>query len=161
MSFYTVSREVGTELSLTLVDASQAPVNGVAFGDITATYRKNGGTFVTKTVLSGEWAEVGDGVYKLSFTAAELNTAGSFRFTITGGSFEPYVADVQIVNNYKDIEAQVIEIKQGLATKVNITEADLLIAQREFRLKQAEQQIAKLLTRVKTAEAGLAALRTT
>ncbi len=162
MSFYTVSREVGTELSVTLVDASENSVNGVLFSDITVEYRKNGASgFTTKTVLSGEWTEIGDGNYKLSFTAAELNTSGFFRYKVTGTGFEPFVLDVQIIDNFKDIEAQAVEIKQLAAGKVNIADADRLIAQREFRLKQAEQTIKVLKDRVSTAEAGLAALRGT
>jgi hypothetical protein len=157
---HTLTTTVAAEVGVTLLNSSDISVPGILYTGITVTYRKNGqSSYTTKTVGAGDWVELGDGIYKLLFTTTELNTPGYFRFIIKGAGFDRYEADLQLIENYQDIAAQIISIKQGLASKVNISDADSLIAERELRLKEIGQRQIALDKRLLIAESAVAALR--
>lgn len=60
-------------------------VTGLVFSDLTCGYRKEGaGTFTAKALTALNFIEIGSGVYTVEFTAAELNTLGSFTFLLNG-----------------------------------------------------------------------------
>lgn len=153
----TITQGVATEIGITLLDSSNNAVIGVLYSALTVQYRKNGGAFVNKVVTSGEWNEVGDGVYKLTFSAAELDVEGFFRILVSGSSFVTYRTDLILVNDYLTVAEQVIGIKQDLAGKVNIADAVTLFEQVEVRLKTAEQRVADLETRLQRALGALQA----
>ena len=158
---HTVTTGITTDVGVTLLDSGDTPVIGVGSGDITVTYRKNGAaSFTTKSVLAGEWNEVGDGLYRLTFTATELNTAGSFRFLVKGGSFDRYEADLIIADDFQDLKTQIASLKADLALKANIRDTNILVSERELRLREAEQRINDLTRRLQIAESALSILRT-
>jgi hypothetical protein len=157
---HTVTTGITTDIGVTLLNSSDAPVIGVAVGDITVTYRKNGASsFTTKSVLAGEWNEVGDGLYRLTFTAGELNTSGSFRVMVKGAAFERYEADLIIADDFEDLATQIASLKADLALKANIRDTNILVSERELRLKEAELRIADLNNRLQIAESALSILR--
>lgn len=155
---YTTRRNVATELTVTLTDASGDSVTGVLYTAVSVEYRKQGAVgFTSKTLLAGEWSEAGDGIYRVTFTASELDTAGFFRYKITGGAFEDYIADVQVIDDYLTTAEQIIAIKEALALKTNITDADTLFSQLEQRMRLAEDSVEDLEQRLNRALAALAA----
>jgi hypothetical protein len=155
----SVTKGLTTDVGVVLLDSSDNPVNGVLYTAVTVRYRKNGATYVIKPLLSGEWNEVGDGLYRLTFTATELDTAGSFRYLITGGSFSRYENDLIVVDEFLDLAAQIVDIKQQLTTKANIRDVDILFSQLELRMRRTELTIKDLTRRLAAAEAALGALR--
>lgn len=162
MSVQTLVTGVATDVGVTLLDGSDVAVSGVAVGDITVRYRKNGASlYTTKSVLAGEWTEVGDGLYKLSFTSGELDTSGSFRYLVTGASFSRHENDAILSPDYQDLATQIIELKQLLAAKANIGDVDTLFHQLELRIAELESELNNMKDRLSKAEASLAALRAT
>ncbi|HUT15069.1 MAG TPA: hypothetical protein VMY98_02355 [Anaerolineae bacterium] len=154
---------VASDTGVLLLDSSDLPVNGVVYTDVAVTYRKNGDSgFTTKTLLSGEWSDRGDGLYRLSLSAAELDRAGSFRYLVkhvSGPTFLRYENEILVVENYQDIANHIIAIKQELAGKANIRDVNLLFNQVELRVRELEMQKKELGRRLSMAEASLAALR--
>lgn len=158
----TLTEGVTTEVGILLLDASDAPVAGVLFGAVTITFRKNGAaSFTTKSVLSGEWNEVGDGLYRLTFTSTELDTSGSFRYLVTGTGFERHENDAIIVDSFQSLATQIVDIRQTLATKVNIRDADILFSQLELRINDLEKRMEDAQNRLLRIESTIASLRTT
>lgn len=153
---YTITRGVATEVNVSLMTSANASVIGVLVGAITVQMRKTGAAgFVPKTVLAGEWNELGDGIYKLSLSATELDTTGFVRLIVSGGSFETYRADISIVDDYLSIAEQIIDIKEALPLKTNINDADTLFAQLENRQRILEETIEDLEDRLGKAIAAL------
>lgn len=76
-----------------------AAVAGLAFGDVTAEYRKEGAaSFTSKTLDALNWAEIGSGVYTIAFTASELDTVGSFTVKVTGATIDQYVTVANVLS---------------------------------------------------------------
>ena len=73
------------------------PVTGLAHTAVTVEYRKEGGSFVSKVLSAPIWTELGDGVYTVSFTTAELNTLGSFTVKVKGATIDQYVDIAYVV----------------------------------------------------------------
>lgn len=160
MSVHTVTSGVTTDVGVTLLNSSDVPQVGVLVGAITVTFRKNGASsFTTKSVLAGEWNEVGDGLYRLTFTAGELNIPGSFRFLVKGGTFERYESDLTVADDFQTISNQLASLRQDAALKANIRDTDILVSEREMRLKEAELRIKDLNRRLQIAESALSILR--
>jgi hypothetical protein len=158
---HTVTRGITTDVGVLLLNASEFPVSGVLFSSVTVRYRKNGATsFTTKALLAGEWTEIGDGLYRLTFSGGELDTSGNFRFLVTGGSFERHENDLIVVEDFQSLAAQIADVKQQLASKANINDADILFSQLELRARELELAIRDFKKRLSRAEATLAALRT-
>jgi hypothetical protein len=159
---HSVTKGLTTDVGVLLLDASDNPKNGVLYSDVTVMYRKNGQTsFTVKSLLAGEWTEVGDGLYRLTFTSTELDAAGSFRYLLTGATFSRHENDVLVVDEYQSLAAQIVDIKQQLTTKANIRDVDILFSQLELRMRRQEQALTDLRRRLKSAEAALGALRGT
>lgn len=71
---------------------SGTPVTGVLYSAITVKYKKYAQTsFTTRTLVSADWTELGNGYYLLVWESAFLNILGPFVFTLTGGSFNNQV----------------------------------------------------------------------
>ena len=157
---HTVTRGITTDVGVLLLDGSETPVIGVLFSAVTVRYRKNGASFVTKVLLSGEWSEVGDGLYRLTFSGGELDASGSFRYLVTGAGFEIHENDLTVVDDFQSLAAQIADVKQQLATKTNIDDADTLFSQLELRARELELAIRDFKKRLSRAEATLNALRT-
>lgn len=85
--------------SATTGDASSIHVTGGTANALLgfSTTAVNGSTF---------WKEIGSGVYTVEFTAAELNTVGSFVFKITGATINQFVgvATIQAAGNAQTLK---------------------------------------------------------
>ena len=156
----SVTLGVATDVAVTLLDASNNAVNNVLFTDVTVQIRKPGQTaFFTKTLLAGEWTEVGDGIYLVTFTDGELSSAGNFRFLVTGASFSRHERDILIVDNHQTINAQLLGIGTVLAKKVNTGDANTLFNVAELRFQEMERRLRDMTFRLDVAEGMLGALR--
>ena len=154
---YTVTKDVATDINVSLLDSSNVSVVGVVFSAVTVQLRKQGGSLNTKIISSGEWNELGDGIYKLSLNVNDLNTEGFLRVVVSGATWETYRLDIQVLDDFLSIAQQIIDIKEQLATKVNINDADTLFAQLENRERVLEEEIEELEERLQRALAALAA----
>jgi hypothetical protein len=76
-----------------------APALGVLPADVTCKFRKQGQTSLTsKTLTSTSWVEIGLGYYALKWSAVDLNTVGSFLFTLSGPDFDNFThAELSVV----------------------------------------------------------------
>lgn len=88
---YIQGTQSNRAIYLTLADV---PATTVAYTDVTIQYVKSGQTsYVPKTLTSAQWIVLGNGVYKIVFTATEMDTLGDFLYTITGAKFDNIVYD--------------------------------------------------------------------
>lgn len=95
----TVDENVASELVVYLVDGSGDAVSGLAFSDVVVEYKKyDSAVFVAKVLSAEDWVEVGSGVYTIAFTAAELDTPGSFVLKVTGASISQFVEVIDITD---------------------------------------------------------------
>lgn len=90
---YQVKESTATLLPCILTDDTdfQTPELGVLFGAVTVNFAKEGDVGMTAKVMgAGNWTEIGDGVYFISFTAAELDTDGKFTYTVIAAGVSLY-----------------------------------------------------------------------
>lgn len=81
-----------------LLSKDGAPVEALAFGDVTCKFLKAGAVSFTAKVLTAlNFTEVGDGVYTISFTGAELDTLGSFTVVVQGADIDQSTTMAQVV----------------------------------------------------------------
>jgi len=158
----SITLGVATDVAVTLLDTSSQAVNNVLHSEVTVQYRRSGQTsYTTKTLLAGEWAEVGDGVYLLTFTDGELSTPGSFRFLVMGTAFVRHERDLLVIDNHQTLNTQIIAIATVLAKKTNIADANTLFNVAELRLQELERRLRDMRKRLNVAEGMLGALRAT
>lgn len=71
------------------------PVPGLTSSQVICKYRKEGAapTLVTKALTSGTWMDLGGGYYVIQFSAAEMDTVGTFFFKLTSSSFDNFLYD--------------------------------------------------------------------
>ena len=88
----TVTQNIESEMIALALDTSGDPVLALAFGDVSVSYKKYDSTdWVAKTLTDDDWYEVGDGVYVVTFSEDELDTAGSFVFKLEGDTIATYI----------------------------------------------------------------------
>src|SRR5678810_243796 len=93
-----LTQSVDSEIVVILTDTSNVPVTGLTDTDVSCQYRKAGaGSFTAKTI-TGVFAEIGSGVYTILFTAAELDTLGSFTVRVFGGSIQQSITIADVVS---------------------------------------------------------------
>lgn len=92
-----LTKDTATSIVVVLTDTSDAAVTGLVHTDVAVGYAKNAATsFTVKALTAPDWVEVGSGVYKIAFTAAELDTLGSFTVKVTGATIKQFT-DVSTV----------------------------------------------------------------
>ena len=122
-----LKKSVAFTLPVILTDATDfiTPVTGVVFGSVVVKYAKEGdATLTPKTILVSDWTELGDGVYLVPFTTAELNTVGKFIYTVLVAGSLPYYGSAQIVTyGFDDIGAKTTNLPSDPAKEGSITTA--------------------------------------
>lgn len=91
-----VTQSISTPL-VVLLSKNGLPVEGLAFGDVTAQFLKQGGSFASKTLTALNFAEKGEGVYTITFTTSELNTLGVFVVVVQGADIDQSTTTANIV----------------------------------------------------------------
>lgn len=77
-----------------------APVTGALRAAVTVRFRRPGGTTLeTKTVVAGDWLEIGNGLYVLKWFPSEMAAVGPFYFEVVGGAFDPHIDEFDIMPN--------------------------------------------------------------
>jgi len=95
---HVVTQSIAADLIAILTDSSGLPVTGLVYSDVTVQYRKEGaGSFTNKALTAPDFVELGSGIYTIAFTAAELDTLGSFLFKVTGASVSQFVSISTVV----------------------------------------------------------------
>ena len=88
-----MKKGIARSLPCILVDDTdfKTPKTGIAYTVVTVEYVKEGdSSFTEKTLASEDWVELGNGIYNVSFTAAELDTKGKFIWNVKGTGFLNY-----------------------------------------------------------------------
>ncbi len=100
-----IKKSTARRLPVLLVDDSDFKTGkvGVAFGDVTVKYAKEGdNAWSTFTLDASKWIELGDGVYDIAFGASELDTLGSFEYLVQVSGAVDYPGWVDISENLID-----------------------------------------------------------
>jgi hypothetical protein len=82
---------------LVVLSLDDVAVTGLTFADVTAQFRKDTGSFAAKALTALNFIEQGNGVYEIIFTAAELNTVGTFTVVVTGVDIDQSTTIAQVV----------------------------------------------------------------
>jgi hypothetical protein len=75
-----VKQSVARSIPVLLIQTSdgQTPKTGATEGQMTLSYRKEGATSWSSKTATGNWTEVGKGVYLIDWSTSDLNTIGRF-----------------------------------------------------------------------------------
>jgi hypothetical protein len=127
-----IKQSIARKLPVLMQDSAGAPVTGLAFGDVSVKYAKEGDTSLTTKVLAAdpvEWFEIGQGLYDILFTIAELNTIGFFKYVVTGGAALQYSGLMQISANLVDdvntnVSTRASEVNATTNKNTVVTEID-------------------------------------
>lgn len=93
-----VTQSVAADLVTILTTTGGVPATGILFSGVTALFRKEGAaSFTAKTITALNFDEIGSGVYTISFTAAELNTLGSFTWVVNGAGLQQFAGIANVV----------------------------------------------------------------
>jgi hypothetical protein len=81
-----------------LVDSSNEPATGLAFGDVSVDLKTNSSlVFVSKPLAIDTWIEVGFGVYMLYLSAEELEEVGSLVVKASAVGVQQFVEIMQVL----------------------------------------------------------------
>ena len=153
------TKGLAQEVAVTLLDGSEASVIGLISTDVIVRFRKNGQVgFTTKAVLPGEFNEIGDGVYLVTFTSGELDNNGAFRVLVTGGSFETWAGDLVVIDDQLSLRDQIISLKAALAGLANVRDVDVLFDVLQLRMNKLEKRASELEKRALILKGQIAAL---
>ncbi|MCW7072058.1 MAG: hypothetical protein OCU12_07030 [Methanophagales archaeon] len=84
------------------------PDTTVTDADVTISFRKEGETAWSSKTASGNWTNVGKGVYLISWSATDLDTVGRFDFVVEhAGAINYYGSVVVSANLIDDVESAV------------------------------------------------------
>ena len=87
--YFAIQQSTATWLPFEAIDSTtELPRTGILFSQVIVSYKKSTAvSFAAKALVTGDFREIGSGIYEISFTAAELNTLGSFLYLVqTGGT---------------------------------------------------------------------------
>lgn len=83
-------------------------ITGITYDEVTVNYYKEGDVGWTNKVMTGaDLNEIGDGVYRIGFSALELDTLGSFIYRVisTVNDAAPYIKEVDVVSETSSVVA--------------------------------------------------------
>ena len=83
MALQNIANESTLQLKLGIT-----PAVGLLPADVTVQFRKQGGSLVAKAMDNTNFVSLGNGYYYIKWSAADMNTVGSFFFTISGLAFD-------------------------------------------------------------------------
>jgi hypothetical protein len=86
MSYLAVLQGTPTWMPVEALDViTEAPRTGITFGLVSVFYKKSTqSTFQLKVIITTDFKENGSGIYEIQFSAAELNTEGTFLYIVNG-----------------------------------------------------------------------------
>lgn len=99
-----VTQNVDGQLVAILTNLDGTPATGLSFASVSCVFKKETDiSFLSKTLTSLNFTEIGSGVYNILFTgASELTVLGSFVFVVTGASITEFVGLVNVVASAAD-----------------------------------------------------------
>jgi hypothetical protein len=91
MSYISVLQGTATWLPFIALDSGTGtPRTSLIYTQVDVAYKKYGASvFSLKTLVTGDFREIGHGVYEILFSTSELNTVGSFLYVINGNGSIP------------------------------------------------------------------------
>lgn len=91
-----VTQGVASDIQV-ILSKDDVAVTGLTFADVTAEISKAGGAFAAKTLDGTNFNEVGNGVYRITFTTADLDTLGAFTIVVTGADIDQSTTIASVV----------------------------------------------------------------
>ncbi len=94
-----IKQDIARRLPVYMQAADGSPVLGLTWEDVDVYYTKEGDASLSEKTLADdpvEWFEIGQGLYKILFTVAELDTIGFFEYFVTGTGALQYPGLAQI-----------------------------------------------------------------
>lgn len=165
MSVQQVQIGYSAQLAVRLLDVGSNPVTGVPYTALTVTYKKQGGSWTSKSVIVSEWSEGPEGRYMLIFSAAELDTEGRFTFRVSASGADIFTGDVDVVADWATVVDMLTGLLNGLNTKVATEqvetykqEQDEALQDLDKRYNRAMEQIGLLQTQLATLSKKVAGL---
>lgn len=160
MSVQQLQTGYAASLVVRLLDATGDPVLGVPFSAITAIYKKQGDTtWTTKAVLSSDWSAGPEGRYLLSFSALELGTDGRFTYRVLHASADTFTGDIDLVEDWADVEAQLVALLDGLSGKVSTEAIKTIKKEQDLALITLDQKVIASNTKIQSLQAQVAAMK--
>jgi len=105
------------------------PFTGAIFGQMTLSYRKEGATSWSSKTASGNWTEVGKGVYLIDWSITDLNTIGRVDFVAEhADSINYYGSIVVSAKLLDDIDSAIGSLKDPSAATIADAVLEELIA---------------------------------
>jgi hypothetical protein len=159
MGVQSVQKDAAIQLAVRLLDSGDDPVVGVAFGDVTAQYKKQGdSSWTSKTVLTTDWTEVSDGRYLLLFSGTQLDTAGKFVFRVDATGAETFTGDVDVVEDWDTLVDMLTDLLNGLSAKVAVEDIKTSKRQQDETIEAVNETLSSIEDQVKVLEAKFQAL---
>lgn len=86
-------------LTVAIMNADGSPALGLDAASVTCQFRRaDDSIFISKALDGSNFAELGNGFYQVTFTAAELSTVGVFLFVLNGAGLRQASNEAQIVS---------------------------------------------------------------
>ena len=139
-----VTQSTAANIQVILSKASLA-VTGLTFADVTCEFSKAGGAFAAKTLDGTNFTEIGNGVYTITFTAAELDTLGSFTIVVTGATIDQYTLFAEVVAADTVTSTASLEtcvVSGHVANALGLPEVGASVSARVIGLPSIEQSVA-------------------
>ena len=98
-----IKQSTAYKLPVVLIDDTdfKSKETGIAYGSVTVKYAKEASdgdhTLSTKTMASGDWEELGEGMYLIKFSTSELDTVGKFIYVCYASGILPYYGEAYII----------------------------------------------------------------
>jgi len=155
---YNTNYSEAADIPVILFTSAGSAITGAAHTSVTVQYKKYGdSSWATKTMSAANWTEESGGLYYINFSAAELDTYGTFSFKVVHAS--GYYTGMVNVSDYATEATQLSAIYALIATKVN--KDDILDRERALDVQVAYLQklYAEMLDDVREIGRQVAGLR--
>lgn len=102
---FQVSQNLGAQLPAILITSGTGVVRtGLVYTDVSVEFRRaTDGAFVFKALQSGDFSEIGNGLYQITFVADDLRALGQFHFAVRGTpaltpAIQLYVGEAEVTS---------------------------------------------------------------
>lgn len=93
----TLTQDAPASVPVYLEQPGCIPKTGLAYTDVTVSLQKQGGSFTTKIITSGDWSELGGGWYLLSLSNSDTNTLGDLLIRVNASGVNTQIVACSVV----------------------------------------------------------------
>jgi hypothetical protein len=95
MTTFLIQDSAGS-ITLFIEDTAGAPATGLAYTDVTADLKKEGGSFVAFTLTALNWTELDEGFYEVDLADTDTGVLGNTYLRVQGGTVRTSVASAYV-----------------------------------------------------------------